>query len=87
MQAQTIAVILIAAAAGAAFLLLLRRRGGFPLPRAGARGRDRRKLVKMCFGDEAKADRLLQREMKQDPRIGEREACRRAIQRYRRHLG
>jgi hypothetical protein len=79
-------IVIIAAAAAAAGLVRLWRRGLPGLP-GSAGSRERKRLVKMCFGDEEKALRLMRREMKQDPGIGEREAYRRAVQRYRRHLG
>lgn len=69
----------------AALLLVgvLGRMLGFPGRRSG--GRERERLLRMCFGDREAVERLISLEREKDESIGEKEACIRAAERLRRH--
>ncbi len=58
-----------------------RRRSGFQGEWIGSSS-EWKKLVRLCHGDEARAQRLRQYEKKANPGIGDDEACQRAVERY-----
>lgn len=47
--------------------------------------KNRKRLEKMCFGDKEAALRLMRGEISRNPGIDEDEACRKAVEKLRRH--
>lgn len=48
-------------------------------------GREKERLLRMCFGDRDTVERLIKLERDRDKNISEKEACIRAAERLRRH--
>jgi len=66
--------------------VLVRRLGkGLGISGRLSGGRERERLLRMCFGDREAVERLISLERQKDRNIGEKEACIRAAERLRRH--
>jgi hypothetical protein len=74
---------IILALAALLLLGLLVRRLGFPGSRSG--GKERERLLRMCFGNLEAVERLISLERQRDESISEKEACIRAAERLKRH--
>jgi hypothetical protein len=74
---------IILALAALLLLGLLVRRLGFSGSRSG--GKERERLLRMCFGNLEAVERLISLERQRDESISEKEACIRAAERLKRH--